>query len=258
MERSQTKKAVQARKWRNSARDQRRLNKVINRYIFHKHRSIYDECNELFIALKEKYPTLGDKCDLTKTRMFRRLVEDTDSSDNGENTIKTAPTSTAGLLANATETEFPSTAGHIATATETEFPSTTGHITITTETESPSTTGHITITTETEPPLTAPHNATEPVQPEFIPVRHLHVGFNAYGQIMDQLTDEGEYVNMNNVNNEEFENIIRELERDESIQQLLNDIEMQPLEDEPDADEGIGLNAENEDDELDYNVQFDF
>ena len=256
MKKSQTKKAVQARKWRNSARDQRRLNKVINRYVFHKHRSIYDECYELFIALKEKYPTLGDKCDLTKTKMFKRLVEDTDSSSE-ENTIKTAPMSTTGLLANATETV--TTAEHIATATETESPSTTGHITTATETEFPSTTGHITITTETEPPLTPPpHFATEPVQPEFIPVRHLHVGFNAHGQLIDQLTDEGEYVNINNVNNEEFEDIIRELERDESIQQLLNDIEIQPLEDEPDIDEGISLNVENEDDELDYNVQFDF
>ena len=290
MEKSQTKRAVQARKWRNSARDQRRLNKVINSYVFHKYRNIYDECHDLFIALKEKYPALGPKCDLTKTRMFRRIIEDSDSSNSEENTTKTvtsapstaghfatetvtaapstaghfatetvtAAPSTAGHFATETVTAAPSTAGHFATETVTAAPSTAGHFATETVTATPSTAGHFATETVTEAPLTAAHFATEPVQSETIPVQHLHVGFNSYGKIVEQLTDEGEYVSMNSVNDEAFNDIIRELERDESIQQLLNDIEIQPIEEEIDADEGIGLNAENEDDELDFNIEFDF
>ena len=93
MNNSQSKKAIQARKWRAKARDKRQLNYVVSSYTYYKYRSIYNEAYELFLNLKDKYPLLGPKCNLTKTPLFRRFVAIVDSSDS-EETTSTKMTST--------------------------------------------------------------------------------------------------------------------------------------------------------------------
>ena len=97
--------------------------------------------------------------------------------------------------------------------------------------------------------------ANSPVQAPIIPVHHLHVGYNALGEMVDQLTNEGEYVNMNNIDNIDndfFLDVINELEQDDDLQQILNNVEVQPLEDPIDMDEGIDLGIAGEDDEFNY------
>ena len=112
--------------------------------------------------------------------------------------------------------------------------------------------------TETLPanPVLAEHNNTEAIQPEILPVYHLHVGYNSNGEMYDELTNEGEFVNIHDVNDDIFNEVIQELERDADIQQLLNEIEIQPLPEPADIDEGIDLNIENEDDDFDFLYDF--
>ena len=249
MPKSQTKKAVQARNWREKARNKRQLNNVLASYVQFKYKSIYNECNELYLALKKKYPLLGPKCNLTKTPMFRRLVATIDSSDSEESSTEARNTSTPSSAdSNATETISINPASIDNNATETNPASIDNNATKT----SPTLSEYNAIPDHSEMITVNPTG----VQPETIPVVHLHVGYNAYGELVDQLTNEGEYVNMHNVNDEDFNDVVRELERDDEIQRLLNEIEVQPLEEPVDIDEGIELCIQNEDD--DFDSLFDF
>ena len=70
---SQTKKAAEARKWRVNAREKKRFNTLTTEYVHVKYKHIYEECYQLYQTLNEKYP---DANNLTKTRTFKRIVED--------------------------------------------------------------------------------------------------------------------------------------------------------------------------------------
>ena len=226
MKSSQSKKAVQARKWRAKARDRRQLNNVVSNYVYYKYRSIYNEAHELFLNLKDKYPLLGPKCNLTKTPMFKRFVAALDLSDS-EETTSTKMTSTPSspehdatetlavnpesTMYNATETVVvnPESTKYKATETLSVNPAEYGA----TETVRSSTTEYNdtemltinpvehsdTVMLPTNP-VFAEHNNTESIQPEIIPVSHLHVGYNSNGEMYDELINEGEFVNMHNVN----------------------------------------------------------
>ena len=87
-------------------------------------------------------------------------------------------------------------------------------------------------------------------------MQHLYVGYNALGELVDQVTDEGEYVDMSNVDNDVFMDVIAEFEEDNEIRDLLNNVEVQQLEEPLDKDEGIELGIAGEDD--DFNDLFDF
>ena len=71
--RSQSKKAVEARRWRISAKEKRRFNTLVTEYVQFKHHDIYNECYQLYNTLNEKHPDAGN---LTKTRTFKRMIED--------------------------------------------------------------------------------------------------------------------------------------------------------------------------------------
>ena len=87
------------------------------------------------------------------------------------------------------------------------------------------------------------------IRPASIPVQHLHVNYNSLGEIVEELVDEGEYVNMRALQNELIDDIINDLEQDQNVQDLLNEYDAHPIEE----DEGIELSIESEIDEL-----FDF
>ena len=198
---------------------------------------------------KRNIPDIGLKCDLTKTAMFRRIIAQFDSSDDesstSTSTVSSATTSaaTAASPVNTPPETLPVTSASPATPT-----SATAASPVTQAPASPVNT----------PPETLPVNTppeTSPVQQPRIPVRHLHIGYNPLGELVDQLTDEGEYVDMSNVDNDVFMGIINELEEDNEIRDILN-VEVQPLEDPADMDEGIELGIADEDDE--FNNLYDF
>ena len=103
-----SEKAIQARKYRCRARDKRQLNNVIACYVEHKYKEIYNECNGIYQAIKEKYPDIGLKCDLTKTAMFRRIISQFDSSDD-ESTTSTTTTVSSATLSTTTTAASPVT-----------------------------------------------------------------------------------------------------------------------------------------------------
>ena len=236
MNKSQTRRAVQARRWRDSAREKRRMNNVIAEYVRYKHKNIYNDCYELYQALKKRYPNLGPKCDLTKTGMFKRLIRkdsDTSSDEESSTVDNSAAPSTS------TETVPPAVDNSTAPSASTEsVPPTVDNSTA---------------------PAISNELVPDPVQAPLIPVQHLHVNYNSVGEITENLIQEGEYVNMNALNNEILNDLINDLERDENIQGLLNDINVQPMEQEEDVDEGIGLNLQNEVEELlGFDFEYDF
>ena len=73
MFKSQSKKAIDARRWRASAREKKRFNTVVTEYVRIKYNEIYNECHQLYNSLHEKH---SDTSNLTKTRTFRRIIED--------------------------------------------------------------------------------------------------------------------------------------------------------------------------------------
>ena len=70
---SQTKKAVDARRWRVSAKEKKRFNTVVTEYVHLKYHDVYDECCQLYQTLNKKHP---DASNLAKTRTFKRIIED--------------------------------------------------------------------------------------------------------------------------------------------------------------------------------------
>ena len=264
-----TKKAIQARKWRCKARDKRQLNNIIASYVEHKHKSIYNECYTIYQSIKDKYPNIGPKCNLAKTAMFRHMIQQFDSSDDEATTPASPATSTETTTpaspATSTETATPAspatstetaTPASPATSTETATPASPATSTETATPASPATSTETTTTPPSQPSFNETSASASPVQQQIIPVRHLHIGYNALGEIVDQITDEGEYVNMDNVNNDVFMDIINELEQDNDVQRLLNNVEVQHLEDPLDMDEGIELGIAGEDD--DFSDLFNF
>ena len=76
---SQSKKAVEARRWRVNAKEKKRFNTVVAEYVHLKYNDIYNECSQLYQTLNEKYP---DAANLTKTRTFKRMIEDHNDESN--------------------------------------------------------------------------------------------------------------------------------------------------------------------------------
>ena len=261
MVKSQSKRAVQARKYRDSAREKRRLNKVVAEYVHYKYVNIYNECHALYRSLKEKYPNLGQKCDLTKTPMFRRLTQkdsDNSSSDDEQHSttddiFSTSTTTTtcetvsdSEIFTTTTTNETGPTVENFVSSTSEPVPG-AENLADTTTNQSVSTVGD---------DFTA--STSEPLQPATIPVQHLHIHHNSVGELYEELVNEGEYVNINALNNNLLQDIVNELEHDENINELLNNVQ-QVMEQEDEIDEGIGLNLENEIEELlDFNAEFDF
>ena len=69
MELSQSKRAISARLWRVGRREKRRLSAFVNEYVRIKYGNIYNECNQFYRTLCEKYP---GKSDLTKSKEFKK------------------------------------------------------------------------------------------------------------------------------------------------------------------------------------------
>ena len=78
MPKSQSKRAIEGRKWRVSAREKRRLNTIVTEYVRLKHTTIYEECSNLYNSIVKNY---SENQNLTKTREFRELIGDYTQSD---------------------------------------------------------------------------------------------------------------------------------------------------------------------------------
>ena len=260
-----SKKAIKAKKWRCKARDKRQFNNIVSCYVEHKYKAIYKECSNIYQSIKDKYPDIGPKCNLAKTTMFRRIILQIDSSDDETSTSASpAETSTSAspaeteTSASPAETETSASPAETATSASPAETETSASPAETATSASPAETATSASPAETETSASPAETETSasPVQPQLIPVRHLHVGYNASGELVDQLTDEGEYININSINNDVFMDIVNELEQDDDIQQLLNNVEIHPLEEPVDMDEGIELGVPGEDD--DFNDIYDF
>ena len=249
MNKSQSKKAVQARRWRDSARETRRLNKIITEYVRFKYEDIYAECENLFQAIKDKYPNLGPKRDLTKTPMFRKIIQRDSSDDEEPKGVCTITLRDVITKDNPTTTEAANESDSSTTAEAIQpFSSTTA------EAIQPvsSTTAE---SIQPVPSTTA--EAIQTVQPEIIPVQHLHIYNDSFGETIEELCDEGEYVNMNSLSDNVVADIVNELQDDEELNEILN--QYIPIEQEIEVDEGIGLALENEvQDLLNFDMEFDF
>ena len=271
MVKSQSKRAVQARKYRDSAREKRRMNKVVAEYVQYKYVDIYNECSALYHSLKKKYPNLGQKCDLTKTPMFRRLTQnDSDTSSSNHEQHST----TEDSFSTSTTNEHDSTTDNFSTSTCETVSVSEIFTTTTTNEPGPSVENFVSSisepvpgaenladTTTNEPVSTVGDDfmasTSEPLQPPVIPVQHLHINYNSVGELYEELVNEGEYVNINALNNNLLQDIVNELEHDEDINELLNNV--QQVMEQEEIDEGIDLNVENEIEELlDFNVEYDF
>ena len=71
MPKSNSRRAIEGRKWRVSARQKRRLNTIVTEYVRLKHETIYEECLNLYNSIKKNY---SENQNLTKTEEFRELV----------------------------------------------------------------------------------------------------------------------------------------------------------------------------------------
>ena len=65
---SQTKRAIEGRRWRISAREKRKLNTVVSKYVEENHNDIYEKCKMFYDNVVDKYSTVQN---LTKTEEFR-------------------------------------------------------------------------------------------------------------------------------------------------------------------------------------------
>ena len=282
MKNSQSKRAIQARKWRDSARAKRRFNNIISEYVRYKHVEIYNECLSLYESLKKKYPDLAPKKDLTKTSMFRRIIESysSDTEDDNECTTSEAVSAvpavdecttsevvfTVPAVDECTTSEAVFTVPAVDECTTSEAVPAVDECTTSeavpavpavdecTTSEAVSAVPAVDECTISEAVFTVPATdecTTSDAQhtPALIPVQHLYVNYNSLGEIVEELVDEGEYVNMRALQNELIDDIINDLEQDQNVQELLNDYHPPSMEE----DEGIELNVESEIDEL-----FDF
>ena len=67
-----SKRAIEGRNWRVSARQKRRLNTIISEYVRLTHQDIYNECKTFYISVVDKYT---QKQNLTKTEEFRLMLK---------------------------------------------------------------------------------------------------------------------------------------------------------------------------------------
>ena len=72
MDKQLSKRAIEGRNWRVTARRNRRINIVVSRYVELKHHDIYTKCKNFYDAVVGKYTNVQN---LTKTEEFRQMVE---------------------------------------------------------------------------------------------------------------------------------------------------------------------------------------
>ena len=72
-----SKRALEGRRWRVQARQKRKLNTIISKYIEEKHEDIYAKCVMFYDRVVSKYPEVQN---LTKTEEFQLMLKTTDGS----------------------------------------------------------------------------------------------------------------------------------------------------------------------------------
>ena len=88
MPKSLSKRAVEGRGWRIQARQKRKLNAIISKYVEEKYKNIYNECTAFYANVVNKYPEVQN---LTKTYEFQCLLKTKDVSEqDGTNQDETA------------------------------------------------------------------------------------------------------------------------------------------------------------------------
>ena len=218
---SQTKRAIEARKWRITKREKRRFNTLLSSYTHVKFGNVYRECMDFYRSLNKKYP---EKHDLTKTREYKqwkKQVTNDESSDNETEPASTARQSTC----DDNETEPASTARQSTSDDDETEPASTARQSTSNEKETEPASAARQSTSddnETEPVQNILQIAAEDLVPDSIEIRN----------DIDNIIDE----------------IVRELQHDDDIRGLLN-AEMNGELVQPqymDEDEGIGLNVDVE------------
>ena len=88
MPKTLSKRALEGRRWRIQARQKRKLNTIISKYVEEKYKNIYYECTTFYNSVVDKYLETQN---LTKTREFQYLLETKDVSEqDGTNQGETA------------------------------------------------------------------------------------------------------------------------------------------------------------------------
>ena len=223
---SLTKRAIDTRRCRATATEKRRFNKVLNGYIHTKHSDIYDEVNQMYNSLNEKYPT---KQDLTKTKEWKtwQLTNSEEWKLWKKNTHTSAESSD--------DKEQSTTATEPATSDDEGEQSTRATESATTAVSGPA----ITTTTMASGPATVSGPATG------------ESGENVIEMAVEELFHDNpendinfdDFINRMNVD-DVINDIMRDLQQDRDLQNILDDDFVQPQ--YMDEDEGIGLNIETE------------
>ena len=228
-----SKRAIDARRWRATATEKRRFNKVLNAYVLTKHNDIYQEVKLMYDRLNEKYP---NKNDLTKTsewktwkltnteewKIWKKNTHTSDESDDddGEQTTTADEEQTTTTV----DEEQTTTAGEEQTTTVVDEEQATTAV-------EPATNGDENIEIPMEEPIA--ENGDENIE---MPMEE-PIAENDDENVempMEEPIPEND-MNMDDIIN----GIIQDLQQDEDLQNILNADFVQPH--YADEDEGIGL-----------------
>ena len=107
MDKQLSKRAIEGRRWRVQARQKRKLNTIIAKYIEVKHTDIHNMCVNFYGEVVKNYSELQD---VTKTTEFQQLLETTVSEQAETAQAETAQAETAQAETAQTETAQAETA----------------------------------------------------------------------------------------------------------------------------------------------------
>ena len=212
MELSQSERAIKARLWRVGRRERRRLSGFVNYYVRTKYQKIYGECNLFYQSLCERYP---GKYDLTKSKEYKSWKRQVTNKEFDQNFPDTETASAVSELIQITGEPAAATTGPTESIGEpTAVPTEPGEPAAATAEPDENITEPLTVAT------TAEQDILQIAAEELIP-------------------PSPEIINdIDNIIN----NIVRELEQDNEIRDMLDGNYLQPQ--HTDEDEGIGLNID--------------
>ena len=79
-----SKRALEGRRWRVNARQKRKFNTIVSKYVEENHKDIYERCKVFFDNVVDKYPACQN---LTKTEEFRFFLAPKTSQETVAETV---------------------------------------------------------------------------------------------------------------------------------------------------------------------------
>ena len=235
-----SKRALEGRRWRIQAREKRKLNTVVAKYVEEKHKDIYTICATFYRNVVDKYPSVQN---LTKTSEFRFLLNTMDADEQTEtcqgetvaviNQTETRQGETVAVI-NQTETRQGET---VAVINQTE--TCQGEMVAVTKTRQGETVAAVTSQTGNESISVTPGNI---YVEDGVIMNEYVVNNNNNDSNVDIISEA-----MSGVVGDNDEGIDRLADMDAIVNNILRDLEaVEPSIFQDINDEGIGLNTEDE------------